>query len=59
MPFLYGAVILGGATAGIFKLMASGAEDAGQAVDAVGSGALKLAIAAGGTYVLLKKMKVI
>ena len=59
MQFIIPALILGGSTAGIFKLMASGAEDAGQAVDAAGSGALKLAIAAGGTFILLKKMKVI
>ena len=59
MPFYLAAAVLGLGTAGTFKLLASGAEDAGQAVDAAGSGMLKLAIAAGGTFIILKKMKVI
>lgn len=59
MPLLIAAGIIGLGTAGTFKLFASGAEDAGQAIDAAGSGALKLALAAGGTFIVLKKMKVV
>ncbi|MGH1403264.1 MAG: hypothetical protein ACRBDL_03385 [Alphaproteobacteria bacterium] len=59
IPLIAAAGIIGVGTAATFKLLASGAEDAGQAVDAAGSGVLKLAIAAGGTFILMKQMKVI
>lgn len=59
MHFVYGATILGTAAAGVFKLISSGTEDVGQAINETGSGALKIALAVGGTYLVLKKAKVI
>lgn len=58
-PIIIAAGLIGVGTATTFKLLASGAEDAGQAIDAAGSGALKIAIAAGITYGVLKYGKVI
>ncbi len=59
MPLLFTMGLFGVGTAATFKLLASGAEDAGQAIDAAGSGALKIALAAGITYGALKYGKVI
>lgn len=59
MQFLIPAILIGIGTGTTFKLFASGAEDAAQAVDAAGNGALKIAMAAGATYIGLKYAKVI
>lgn len=60
MPaILYGSIAVGIASAGVFKLLASGAQDAGEALNEAGSGALKIALAAGGAYYALKQFKVI
>ena len=59
MPILYAALAIGAASSFMFKILASGVEDAGQAINQTGSGVLKIAIAAGGSYFLLKKTKVI
>lgn len=62
MPFI--PIIIGGAVVGIsagatWKLLASGAEDAGQAIDAAGSGTLKVVLAAAIGYSVAKFYKVV
>lgn len=59
MPLLYAAVMLGLAGAGTIKLLASSTYDVASSIDATGSGALKIAVAIGGTYAGLKYFKVI
>ncbi len=59
MPIWAAAAVIGAAGAVAFKTITSGVEDLGNAIDDTGSGALKIALAAGGTFIVMKQMKVI